>query len=111
MENRILNLGIMAHVDAGKTTLTERDVYKRQDKNRIYGTGQSMGCMMLCELNIRYPGFFGGCFLVAGQWNPVSYTHIDVYKRQIQKATRLPPVTSSSALTVHSPQKTTVSWK
>lgn len=40
------------------------------DKNRIYGTGQSMGCMILCELNIRYPGFFGGCFLVAGQWNP-----------------------------------------
>lgn len=40
------------------------------DKNHIYGTGQSMGCMMLCELNIRYPGFFGGCFLVAGQWNP-----------------------------------------
>ena len=40
------------------------------DKNRIYGTGQSMGCMILCELNIRYPGFFGGCFLVAGQWTP-----------------------------------------
>lgn len=40
------------------------------NKNRIYGTGQSMGCMILCELNIRYPDFFGGCFLVAGQWNP-----------------------------------------
>ena len=40
------------------------------DKNRIYGTGQSMGCMILCELNIRYPDFFGGCFLVAGQWDP-----------------------------------------
>lgn len=40
------------------------------NKNRVYGTGQSMGCMMLCELNIRYPDFFGGCFLVAGQWNP-----------------------------------------
>lgn len=40
------------------------------DTNRIYGTGQSMGCMMLCEMNIRYPQLFGGCFLVAGQWNP-----------------------------------------
>lgn len=40
------------------------------DENRIYGTGQSMGCMILSELNIRYPDFFGGCFLVAGQWNP-----------------------------------------
>ncbi len=40
------------------------------DKNRIYGTGQSMGCMMLCEMNIRYPDLFAGCLLVAGQWNP-----------------------------------------
>lgn len=40
------------------------------DEKRIYGTGQSMGCMMLCELLIRNPGFFAGCFLVAGQWNP-----------------------------------------
>lgn len=40
------------------------------DKDRIYGTGQSMGCMMLCELMLRNPDFFGGCLLVAGQWNP-----------------------------------------
>ena len=40
------------------------------DKRRVYGTGQSMGCMMLCELSLRNPGFFAGCFLVAGQWNP-----------------------------------------
>ena len=42
------------------------------DKKRIYGTGQSMGCMMLCELLLRNPGFFAGCFLVAGQWNPAT---------------------------------------
>lgn len=40
------------------------------DVSRIYGTGQSMGCMMLCEMNIQYPDLFGGCLLVAGQWNP-----------------------------------------
>lgn len=40
------------------------------DRNRIYGTGQSMGCMMLCEWNIRHPNLFAGCLLVAGQWNP-----------------------------------------
>ena len=40
------------------------------DTSRIYGTGQSMGTMMLCELLIRHPGFFAGCFLTAGQWNP-----------------------------------------
>ncbi len=40
------------------------------DEKRIYGTGQSMGCMMLCDLMLKNPGFFAGCFLVAGQWNP-----------------------------------------
>jgi len=40
------------------------------DSMRIYGTGQSMGCMMLCEMLISYPDFFAGSLLVAGQWNP-----------------------------------------
>ncbi|NLV98184.1 MAG: hypothetical protein GX034_00095 [Clostridiaceae bacterium] len=40
------------------------------DRARIYGTGQSMGCMMLCEMLLRYPGFFAGSLLVAGQWDP-----------------------------------------
>lgn len=40
------------------------------DTTRIYGTGQSMGTMMLCELMLRHPGFFAGCFLTAGQWDP-----------------------------------------
>ncbi|MBQ7488285.1 MAG: peptidase, partial [Clostridia bacterium] len=40
------------------------------DRNRIYGTGQSMGTMMLSELMLRHPGFFAGCFLTAGQWDP-----------------------------------------
>ncbi|MCC8066956.1 MAG: hypothetical protein LIO94_07630 [Clostridiales bacterium] len=40
------------------------------DRNRIYGTGQSMGCMTCIELGIRYPSLFQACFLVAGQWNP-----------------------------------------
>ena len=40
------------------------------DASRIYGTGQSMGTMMLCELMITHPRFFAGCFLTAGQWDP-----------------------------------------
>ena len=40
------------------------------DTKRIYSTGQSMGTMMLCELLIRHPRFFAGCFLTAGQWDP-----------------------------------------
>lgn len=40
------------------------------DKNRIYATGQSMGCMAFCELNILYPDYFAASMLVAGQWSP-----------------------------------------
>lgn len=40
------------------------------DATRIYATGQSMGCMASCELNIRYPQLFAASLLVAGQWDP-----------------------------------------
>jgi len=40
------------------------------DRKRIYGTGQSMGTMMLCELMLLHPHYFAGCLLVAGQWDP-----------------------------------------
>ena len=40
------------------------------DKKRIYTTGQSMGCMASCEMNIRWPDFFAASLLVAGQWSP-----------------------------------------
>ncbi len=49
------------------------------DKDRIYTTGQSQGCMASLELGIRYPDYFGGMILVAGQWDPercgVLYDH------------------------------------
>ena len=40
------------------------------DRARLYTTGQSMGCMASCELNIRYPDLFAASLLVAGQWDP-----------------------------------------
>ena len=40
------------------------------DRSRVYATGQSMGCMASCELNIRYPKLFAASLLVAGQWSP-----------------------------------------
>lgn len=48
------------------------DVVERYhvDPKRIYATGQSMGCMASCELNIRYPDYFAASLLVAGQWSP-----------------------------------------
>lgn len=39
------------------------------DEKRIYTTGQSMGCMASCELNVLYPDLFAASLLVAGQWD------------------------------------------
>ncbi len=39
------------------------------DRNRIYTTGQSMGCMSSIVLNVRYPDLFAASLLVAGQWD------------------------------------------
>lgn len=46
------------------------------DADRIYGTGQSMGTMMLCQLLIDHPRFFAGAFLTAGQWDPARMASI-----------------------------------
>ncbi len=39
------------------------------DKNRVYTTGQSMGCMASIEMLIKYPDLFAAALLVAGQWD------------------------------------------
>jgi predicted peptidase len=46
----------------------------RIDRSRIYHTGQSMGYLAGCELNIRYPDLFAGCLFVSGFWNPETMT-------------------------------------
>ena len=40
------------------------------DQNRIYTTGQSMGCMASIEMLIHFPDLFAAALLVAGQWDP-----------------------------------------
>jgi len=39
------------------------------DQTRIYGTGQSQGCMTNIALSDKYPSLFAAQLLVAGQWN------------------------------------------
>ena len=39
------------------------------DRDRIYATGQSQGCMAMCELNIRYPEYFAASMLVSAHWD------------------------------------------
>lgn len=39
------------------------------DRNRIYGTGQSMGCMTTLILASKYPDLYAACMFVDGQWD------------------------------------------
>jgi predicted peptidase len=39
------------------------------DKDRLYITGQSMGCMTAMALNIKYQNLFAASIYVAGQWD------------------------------------------
>ena len=56
------NIGIMAHIDAGKTTTTERILYYTGINHKIGEVHDGAATMDWME--------------------PVSYTHLDVYKRQ-----------------------------
>ncbi len=40
------------------------------DPDRVYATGQSMGCMSSYVLMLRRPELFASAMLVAGQWDP-----------------------------------------
>ena len=39
------------------------------DTDRIYGTGQSMGCMTTLVLASEYPDLYAACMFVDGQWD------------------------------------------
>ena len=39
------------------------------DSDRIYATGQSMGCMTSLYLNSKYPDLFAASLFVSGQWD------------------------------------------
>jgi predicted peptidase len=39
------------------------------DASRVYGTGQSMGCMTTLILASEYPDLYAGCMFVDGQWD------------------------------------------
>ncbi len=47
------------------------------DTNRIYGTGQSMGCMTTLILASEYPDLFAACMFVDGQWDISTLTGLE----------------------------------
>ena len=49
------------------------------DMNRLYTTGQSMGCMSSLYLNSKYPDLFAASLYVSGQWD---ISVLDVLEKQ-----------------------------
>ena len=62
------------HTTTAYVPLTERLIRSvaeeySVDKDRIYATGQSMGCMTLMVLAARHPDLFAAGLFVSGQWD------------------------------------------
>lgn len=58
---------------SAETTIDLLDYIKTQysvDSDRVYTTGQSMGCMLSYLLMSTHPNEFAAGYLVAGQWDP-----------------------------------------
>ncbi len=47
------------------------------DTNRVYGTGQSMGCMTTLILASEYPDLYAACMFVDGQWDISTLTGLE----------------------------------
>lgn len=56
-------------IEAGVKLLTYLTENYSIDTNRLYTTGQSMGCMTSLYLNSRYPDLFAASLFVSGQWD------------------------------------------
>ena len=47
------------------------------DASRVFGTGQSMGCMTTLILASQYPDLYAGCMFVDGQWDTSTLTGLE----------------------------------
>lgn len=60
---------ITDYVDMTKNLIDKVSRDHAVDTHRIYGTGQSMGCMTNMILMARYPDLYAACMFVDGQWD------------------------------------------
>lgn len=57
------------YVEATKRLIDSMKTKYAVDASRIYGTGQSMGCMTTLILASQHPDLYAGCMFVDGQWD------------------------------------------
>lgn len=65
------------HLDATIALLKDLQERYSIDPDRIYTTGQSMGCMSSIVMMLKEPDLFAGALLVAGKWNPALMGPLD----------------------------------
>lgn len=65
------------HLDTTVELLKDLQTRYPIDPERIYTTGQSMGCMSSIVLMLKEPDLFAGALLVAGKWNPALMGPLD----------------------------------
>lgn len=56
-------------IDAAAQLIGQLEEEYSIDENRLYTTGQSMGCMSSLYLNSQYPDLFAASLYVSGQWD------------------------------------------
>ncbi len=68
------------YIEATKNLIDEISNKYTVDTNRIYATGQSMGCMTMLVLASRYPDLFAAELFVSGQWKIDELTNLKSQK-------------------------------
>lgn len=63
------NFNVSEQVEAAVNLINDLTAKYNIDKNRLYTTGQSMGCMTSLYLNSKYPDMFAASVFVSGQWD------------------------------------------
>ena len=68
------------YVEMTKRFIDAMDSEYAIDTNRIYGTGQSMGCMTTLILASEYPDLYAACMFVDGQWDVSTLSGLESQK-------------------------------
>ena len=63
------NWTVSEQVEAAVNLISSLEAQYNIDADRLYTTGQSMGCMTSLYLNSKYPDMFAACMFVSGQWD------------------------------------------
>lgn len=63
------NWNVSEQVEAAVNLIAQLQKDYAIDANRLYSTGQSMGCMTSLYLNSKYPDLFAASLFVSGQWD------------------------------------------